>query len=227
MQDLSSFFAKKIFATVQAKYKIDDFNVTIERPKEKSFGDFSTNIAMVLCKRLNMTPRQLAEEIVETLSNDNSFKSLNTAGPGFINWFVSYDILREQLYFILSDEFHNKKTRNGKTINIEYVSANPTGPLHAVPAQTPECSGRGRRYVQSRRWHGADGKRCGYPSWKHRAEKFLPDSHPDGLRRYPACPRFLRSGWRGLPDSHTTAPERAAGFREPVRSSGWSWKRTR
>ncbi len=135
MQDLSSFFAKKIFSAVQTKYEIDDFNVTIEKPKEKSFGDFSTNIAMVLCKRLNMAPRQLAEEIVDTLNNDNSFKSLNTAGPGFINWLVSDDILRKQLSFVLSDEFHNKKTRNGKTINIEYVSANPTGPLHAGHAR--------------------------------------------------------------------------------------------
>ena len=135
MQDLSSFFAQKIFSAVQTKYEIDSFNVTIEQPKEKSFGDFSTNIAMVLCKKLNMPPRQLAEEIVKTLSDDNSFKSLNTAGPGFINWFVSDAILREQLYFVLSDEFHNKKTRNGKTINIEYVSANPTGPLHAGHAR--------------------------------------------------------------------------------------------
>ncbi len=135
MQDLSSFFIKKIFSAVQAKYKIDAFDVTIEKPKEKSFGDFSTNIAMVLCKKLNIAPRQLAEEIVDTLNNDNSFKSLNTAGPGFINWFVSDDILRKQLSFVLSDEFHNKKTRNGKMINIEYVSANPTGPLHAGHAR--------------------------------------------------------------------------------------------
>lgn len=135
MEDLSSFFARKIFSIVQAKYEIDDFDVIIEKPKEKNFGDFSTNIAMVLCKRLRVPPTKLAEEIVNSLISDNSFKSLSTAGSGFINWFVSDDLLREQLLFVLSDEFHDKKARNGKKINIEYVSANPTGPLHAGHAR--------------------------------------------------------------------------------------------
>jgi len=113
------------------EYPVKDF--VIDEPKDTKFGDLSANIAMVISKELKKNPREIAKTILENihLDSDKIVKS-DIAGPGFLNFFISDDYYKSELKKILSDEFYGKLDLNkGKTANLEWVSANPTGPLHA------------------------------------------------------------------------------------------------
>lgn len=112
-------------------YPVKDF--VIDEPKDGRFGDLSANIALVISKGLKLNPRKVAENILENLILDkNKISKSEIAGPGFLNFFVSDDFYRKELISILSNEFYGKlNTNSGKTANLEWVSANPTGPLHA------------------------------------------------------------------------------------------------
>ncbi len=108
-------------------------SIQIETPKEERNGDFSTNIAMKYSKALAMNPRQLADLIVENIGNDHKYISkVQVAGAGFINFYMNNDWLYDELDIILSEKYAygQNKLAESKRINVEYVSANPTGPLH-------------------------------------------------------------------------------------------------
>ncbi|GAB5487930.1 MAG: arginine--tRNA ligase [Parasphingorhabdus sp.] len=111
---------------------LDRNNVTIEPPRDPSHGDLSTNAAMVLSKAAGMKPRDLADKIVEKLSALNDVKSAEIAGPGFINLRVSDAILVDELQQIseMGLDYGRSDKGRGTTVNVEYVSANPTGPMH-------------------------------------------------------------------------------------------------
>ena len=106
--------------------------VELEIPKEEHFGDISTPVAMGLAKTLKKPPRKIAEEIVSLLGKSEVFERIDIAGPGFINLTFSKAYLYSGLTNILSKEktFLRKTPGKGKSIQIEFVSANPTGPLH-------------------------------------------------------------------------------------------------
>jgi arginyl-tRNA synthetase len=110
---------------------VPDFNV--DYPKNKKFGDFSTNISLVLSKELKKNPREIAGELVPKLSEEKYFSKVEIAGAGFINFFVTDNFYAEIVKDILSkkDSFGRLDINKGKTANLEWVSANPTGPLHA------------------------------------------------------------------------------------------------
>ncbi len=111
---------------------IDRSNVTLEPPRDPSHGDLSTNAAMVLSKAAGMKPRDLAEKIVEKLAALDDVQAVDIAGPGFINLRVASSILLGELLEIekMGDEYGRSDKGKGVTVNIEYVSANPTGPMH-------------------------------------------------------------------------------------------------
>ena len=109
--------------------------ISIDPPKEESFGDFSTNIAMILAKRVDRTPISIAEEIYDHLKSHEDFDNLTIKSPGFINWTVPQRVLIDHFSDILNKDFGKANLGNGKMMNIEYVSANPTGPLHAGHAR--------------------------------------------------------------------------------------------
>lgn len=111
---------------------VDRSNVTLEPPRDPSHGDLSTNAAMVLSKAAAMKPRDLAGEIAEKLSALDDVQSVDIAGPGFINLRVAAPVLLGELLEIeqLGPEYGRSDKGNGVTVNIEYVSANPTGPMH-------------------------------------------------------------------------------------------------
>ena len=102
-------------------------------PKQDGQGHLSTNIAMMHAKRLGKQPRLLAQEIVDGLTASNLVASVDVAGPGFINITFSDAVYHAMLRDLdqLGDEIGRSDVGSGRTMNIEYVSANPTGPLHA------------------------------------------------------------------------------------------------
>ncbi len=107
-----------------------DFQIKIDEPPDSSMGDFSTNIAIVLAGKLKQPPRQIAEKIVEKWG-DTWFEKVEAAGPGFINFFISLDGWREWVAGIIEgkEDFFAPPAKKRK-IHLEFVSANPTGPLH-------------------------------------------------------------------------------------------------
>ncbi|HIJ85009.1 MAG TPA: arginine--tRNA ligase, partial [Magnetococcales bacterium] len=105
----------------------------IERPKERGHGDFSTNAAMVLARVARMKPRDLAARLLETLPADQQdIERWEIAGPGFINFFVSAARLRRQVHAIIDagPDYGRSHMGQSEKIMVEFVSANPTGPIH-------------------------------------------------------------------------------------------------
>ncbi|GAA3905354.1 arginine--tRNA ligase [Sphingomonas limnosediminicola] len=111
---------------------IERRNVTVEPPRDASHGDLATNAAMVLAKGAGTNPRALAEAIKPKLEALPTVISVEVAGPGFINIRLQPDAWRDELRTILreGDEYGLSKIGANERVNVEYVSANPTGPLH-------------------------------------------------------------------------------------------------
>ena len=112
--------------------ELDRKNVTLEPPRDPAHGDLSTNAAMVLSKTASMKPRDLADKIAEKLDLLDDVKSVDIAGPGFINLRVSNTVLIDELYQIekLGADYGRSNKGQDVAVNVEYVSANPTGPMH-------------------------------------------------------------------------------------------------
>jgi len=106
--------------------------VTVEPPRDPSHGDLATNAAMVLAKPAGTNPRALAEKIAAGLEALDEVTAVSVAGPGFINLTLSDETWRGELAEILDagDAYGRSSVGAGVTVNIEYVSANPTGPMH-------------------------------------------------------------------------------------------------
>jgi len=111
---------------------ISEEQITLERPKLIEHGDFSTNIAMVLAKQVKKNPREIAQSIIDNIEKNNLFKKIEIAGAGFINFFLNNEALISVIQEILQQKkaYGRNKKGGNKKIQIEFVSANPTGPLH-------------------------------------------------------------------------------------------------
>ena len=107
-------------------------NVTLEPPRDPSHGDLATNAAMVLAKGAGMNPRALAEAITARLAAQPSITSAEIAGPGFINLRLAPQAWLDELAAIaqLGADYGRSDMGGGRVVNVEYVSANPTGPMH-------------------------------------------------------------------------------------------------
>lgn len=106
--------------------------IAIERTRDPQHGDFATNLAMVLAKPARLNPRQLAEKIIAECTTDTLISKIEIAGPGFINFFINpqsqFQIV--QKIHDAGAEFGLSEIGTGKRVQVEFVSANPTGPLH-------------------------------------------------------------------------------------------------
>ena len=111
---------------------IDRKAVAVEPPRDPAHGDLATNAAMVLAKQAGTNPRALAELIAPKLEAVPAVTSVEIAGPGFINLRLSADAWRDELTTILreGEDYGRSDAGNNERVNVEYVSANPTGPLH-------------------------------------------------------------------------------------------------
>ncbi|MBT3812378.1 MAG: arginine--tRNA ligase [Gammaproteobacteria bacterium] len=106
--------------------------INIERARDQQHGDFATNLAMLLAKPAKMNPRQLAEKIIAALATDEAVSKVEIAGPGFINFFIDPKA-QYQIITTIHDQgnqFGLSQIGAGKKVQVEFVSANPTGPLH-------------------------------------------------------------------------------------------------
>ncbi len=108
--------------------------VQIEPPREKKFGDIATNIAMLLASTLKDSPRNIAKKIKDLILERHSthIEKIDIAGPGFINFFLSKSFWQSEVLKILNkgEDYGRSDLGMGKKVLVEYVSANPTGPLH-------------------------------------------------------------------------------------------------
>lgn len=106
--------------------------IQIDNTKDKAHGDFASNIALALAKAAQRPPRQLAEAIVKVLPKSPRVSKVEIAGPGFINFFLSASAQTAVVLDILNagDRFGRNASGGGRKVQVEYVSANPTGPLH-------------------------------------------------------------------------------------------------
>lgn len=112
--------------------EIASFDVQLERTKDRSHGDFASNIAMVLAKPAKMNPREIAQQIVEALPSHDMVEKVEIAGPGFINFTLSASARQQVVADVLqaAGQYGLSQYGKGKKIQVEFVSANPTGPLH-------------------------------------------------------------------------------------------------
>src|SRR3954452_7291681 len=112
--------------------ELDRRNVTVEPPREPTHGDLATNAAMVLAKAASTNPRALAELIRPKLEALPPVTSVEIAGPGFLNLRLTPEAWRDELRTILrgGEEYGLSSVGANERVNVEYVSANPTGPLH-------------------------------------------------------------------------------------------------
>ena len=115
---------------------LDFARVTVEPPRDASHGDLSTNAALVLAKDAGLKPRDLADRLAERLKQLPDVTDVSVAGPGFLNWKLAETVWRDQLSGILAagTRFASAPAK-GVKVNVEYVSANPTGPMHVGHAR--------------------------------------------------------------------------------------------
>src|SRR5712672_4436496 len=106
--------------------------VVVEPPRDASHGDMATNAAMVLAKEAKAKPRDLAEQIAARLRADDLIASVEVAGPGFINLTLKASAWSDALRTVLREgsSYGRSAMGAGEKVNVEYVSANPTGPMH-------------------------------------------------------------------------------------------------
>ncbi|MFY9757847.1 MAG: arginine--tRNA ligase [Pseudolabrys sp.] len=106
--------------------------IVVEPPRDPTHGDMATNAAMVLAKEAGKKPRELAESIAANLRGDAKVASVDIAGPGFINLTLKPNVWVEELRLVLAagSDYGRSEIGRGEKVNVEYVSANPTGPMH-------------------------------------------------------------------------------------------------
>jgi arginyl-tRNA synthetase len=133
MTDGTEALRAELVRAAQSLGASDGVEPVLERPRDPAFGDWATNLAMVLAKRLGVRPRDLAASIVERLDFARAgISAADVAGPGFINFRVSANVFAEGLRALINAGGEYGKSNAGEqcVVNIEFVSANPTGPLH-------------------------------------------------------------------------------------------------
>ena len=106
--------------------------VSAEAPRDSSHGDIAINAALVLAKQARMKPRDIADRLAAQLADESEISSVDVAGPGFINVSLHVNFWGARLHEILKagTAYGDSRLGDGETVNVEYVSANPTGPLH-------------------------------------------------------------------------------------------------
>jgi arginyl-tRNA synthetase len=134
--DVFALFSARIANAMQVLYPEVDgallSRIVVEPPRDPAHGDLSTNAAMVVAKPLGKNPREVAAALIELLQKDDDVLSVDVAGPGFINFRLDAPIWHRVLRSVaeLGADFGRSSLGQGEPVNVEFVSANPTGPMH-------------------------------------------------------------------------------------------------
>ena len=118
--------------TQNADFDASNLAIQLERPKNKDHGDFSTNLAMLLAKPLRQNPRAIAESLIQALPTSAYVAKVEIAGAGFINFYLGANAKQAIIGLIAEqgEKFGHNQIGQGRKVQVEFVSANPTGPLH-------------------------------------------------------------------------------------------------
>ncbi|MFO7654352.1 MAG: arginine--tRNA ligase [Candidatus Krumholzibacteriia bacterium] len=211
---------KALLATLET-YGIyeEDVEILLEKPRERSHGDLSSSIALALAKHLQRKPRELAGELAAAVSLDRDVvESVEIAGPGFINFRLARPYQISALLDVWSGAALDRiRTGAGKRINVEYISANPTGPLNVVSAR---AGAFGQTLVRLLRAIGFDAHSEYYVNDSGRQVRLLGESlRAHYLQLHGEQVDFPENGYRGryleimaaeLLDQDTEAVQRAA-----------------
>lgn len=110
----------------------DKIASSIERTRDVAHGDFASNLAMMLARELKSSPRQIAEKLIAALPSNPLIEKVDIAGAGFMNFTLSKDAYYNELNDVMlqQDKYGHNDSANGMKVQVEFVSANPTGPLH-------------------------------------------------------------------------------------------------
>ncbi len=110
----------------------DIAGITVDRTRDKAHGDFASNIALKMAKAAGKNPRELAQLIIDAIGAQDKISKVEIAGPGFINFYINEDEKHSVIAQIIEkkEQFGKSDFGNGKKVQVEFVSANPTGPLH-------------------------------------------------------------------------------------------------
>lgn len=129
---LIEIITKALDSAIEAGEITSKSSVILEKPKKEEFGDFSTNLAMILAGKEKKKPRDLAEILASRIEKEEYIKKCEIAGPGFINIFLEDSYWSNLLYSVLDkgDSYGETDFGKGEKVQVEFVSANPTGPLH-------------------------------------------------------------------------------------------------
>ena len=136
MIPIEEYIKSKVRETLKKLSIKEKIDINIEKPKNDKFGDFTINTAMQLAKVLKRSPRDIASDIVKNIDDDKGyFEKIEIAGPGFINFYIKNEYFYQFLDYIFNynvNEFFKYEYYKNHKVNVEFVSANPTGPLNVV-----------------------------------------------------------------------------------------------
>ncbi|HHW4680655.1 MAG TPA: arginine--tRNA ligase domain-containing protein, partial [Xylella taiwanensis] len=127
----------------------------VERPKTRKHGDFATNAAMLLSKTARSNPRLLAQALVAALPTRADIAQVEIAGPGFINFYLHPVAYQRETINVLKQgsNYGRNLSGNGRTVGVEYVSANPTGPLHVGHGRAAAIGDCLARLLEANGWN--------------------------------------------------------------------------
>jgi len=132
VKDIIKKLIKESLQEIDKKNNFSSEDIEVNSCKDKKFGDFSSNIAMKYANTYKKNPRELAEDIINKIKENDNIAKIEIAGPGFINFFISRNKKSEIIEKILEERNNFGKNSSGikSSVLVEFVSANPTGPLH-------------------------------------------------------------------------------------------------
>ena len=169
----------------------------VERPKDRSHGDFSTNVAMLLAKPAKSNPRALAQALLDALPPSDLLAAVEIAGPGFLNFRLGESAWQGQLRGILQEReaYGRNDSGSGRVAGVEYVSANPTGPLHVGHGRAAVIGDCIARVLDANGW--AVRREFYYNDAGAQIDNLAKSVQARALGRTPEDPSWPEDGYRG------------------------------
>ena len=169
----------------------------VERPKTREHGDFATNAAMLLAKAARSNPRAIAQALVEALPNSADVSKVEIAGPGFINFHLAASAFQREAVSVIKEgvDYGRNLSGNGRTVGVEYVSANPTGPLHVGHGRAAAIGDCVARVLDANGWNAK--REFYYNDAGVQIENLALSTHARIKGIKPDEPGWPESGYRG------------------------------